>query len=327
MSQKIRIGVLGAASIAERSVIPSLIKLSHLYELEGIASRNYNKSEALALKFNSKPYIGYQSILDNPHVDAVYIPLPNSLHKEWVEKSLLAGKHVLVEKSLTCTLEETLELSNLAVKLNLIVVENFQFRLHPQLSKIKQLIIDGAIGDIRCLRSSFGFPPFLNTNNIRYQSELGGGALLDAGAYPIKISQLILGNDLEVDGASLVFDANKNIDIAGAAQLRNSSGAVAQLAFGFDNFYQCNLEVWGSKGKLSTNRIFTAPSNHVCEIFLENDQGVEKLIIAPYNQFVGMLQNFYQMIITGANCKDELTQNINQARIISEIKRISYEQA
>ena len=199
-AKKIRIGVLGAANIALRSVIPAIKTLPERYELVGIGSRNASKKQDID---QQKLIVGYDNLLDNFSLDAVYIPLPNSLHFEWVKKALEREIHVLVEKSLGCSYEEVVELNDLARQKNLVLVENFQFRFHSQLKYILDVVNEGKLGELRIVRSAFCFPPFPDKENIRYKVELGGGALLDAGAYPVKISQLLLGNDLEVTSAVL----------------------------------------------------------------------------------------------------------------------------
>ncbi len=268
--KKINIAVLGCAAIAERSVIPALLDLPAHYSLVAIASRNTDKANEFARRFNTKAYTGYQQAIDDKTIDAVYIPLPNSLHFEWVQKSLKAGKHVLVEKSLACTYNEALELNKLAREGNLALVENFQFRFHSQLAYIKDLLQNGTIGEIRCIRSSFGFPGLPTESDIRYQKVLGGGALLDAGAYPIKIAQIFMGNDIEVKAANLNSIEAKEVDIWGGAYLKQTKGNLfAEIAFGFQHFYQCNIEIWGSQGKLYSNRIFTAGNNVKPEIEIE----------------------------------------------------------
>jgi predicted dehydrogenase len=118
----------------------------------------------------------------------------------------------------------------------------------------------GQIGELRCVRASFGFPPFPDAGNIRYQPELGGGALLDVGAYPIKISQILLGENLSVTAAKTFVDSEKCVDIWGGGFLSQNDGPLfSEIAFGFDHHYQCGIELWGSRGKLTANRLFTAP--------------------------------------------------------------------
>ena len=187
MKKLIKIGILGCANIAKRYVIPSIMELSDYFTIIGIASRTKEKAYHFSNKFNIDTFVGYETLLENKNIDAVYIPLPNALHAEWIEKAFDKNLHVLVEKSLATTFHDVKRLNEIALEKNLVLVENFQFRFHKQLSAIKNFLKKGVIGELRSVRSSFGFPPFPDEDNIRYKIELGGGALLDAGAYPVNI--------------------------------------------------------------------------------------------------------------------------------------------
>lgn len=317
----INIGVLGAANIAEKFVIPAVLSLPDLFKLTAIASRSPNKARDFSKKFNVDVYDDYGLIIDDPAINAVYIPLPNALHSHWIKKALIAGKHVLVEKSMACTLEEVIALNALAAEKKLVLMENFQFRFHKQLDKIKQLLADGAIGELRNIRSSFGFPPFPDQDNIRYDKELGGGALLDAGAYPLKIAQEILDETLYIDSASLYVDPNLDVDIWGAAQIKSKqSKLVIQAAFGFDHAYMCNLELWGSKGILRANRIFTSPPNQQAQISLVTKDGEEIINIAEDNAFLNLLINFSELVAQPSKALTEYSSNISQAQLIDQLK-------
>jgi len=325
MDKLVRIGVISTASIAERLVIPAINKLKSNFVLAGIASRSKDKAEIFANKFQTKAYNNYNDLLSDSNIDAVYIPLPNAMHTEWIEKALLNGKHVIVEKSLGCSLEEVARLTDLAREKNLVLFENFQFRFHPQTLLIQNLIHQNAIGKIRCVRASFGFPPFPDKNNIRYQAVLGGGALLDAGAYTTKVSQLLLGLDLKVKASSLNADSNSEVDIWGGAYLQDEkTGEFAELAFGFDHFYQCGVEIWGSIGKLKTNRFFTAPPNYEPVITIETREGEQQIKAKAANHFELMLLHFHELITGDKSSEEEHLQNIDQARLIQEIKNIAY---
>lgn len=319
--KKIRIGVLGAANIALRSVIPSIQSLENKFELVGVATRSLNKEkESDELQYMN----GYQALLDMD-IDAVYIPLPNSLHYEWVKKALEKDIHVLVEKSLGCNLNEVLELNQIAKKKNLVLVENFQFRFHSQLQFIREQLESKILGDIRIVRSTFCFPPFADSNNIRYKKDLGGGALLDAGAYPIKLSQIILGNDLEVTSAVLNKGKDQDVDVWGGAFLKQKNkNLFSQIAFGFDNYYQCNVEILGSKGKLYTNRIFTAKASFEPKIIVEtNEKGLREITLNPDDHFKNMISHFYDLISGEKHPEREYEDNINQSRLLHELKAVS----
>lgn len=317
---KIRIGVLGAANIALRSLIPEINNLPNNFEFIGIASRNPNDEDSKFKDYNF--FKGYDSILNQNILDAVYIPLPNSLHYKWVKLALEKGLHVLVEKSMACSYNEVVELNEIAKKSNLTLVENFQFRFHSQLNSVFEIINSNKIGDIRIIRSTFCFPPFPDFDNIRYKKDLGGGALLDAGAYPIKLSQILMGNDLYVASAKLNSKNNFDVDIWGGGVLHQKNGELfSQIAFGFDNYYQCNLEIIGTRGKLYTNRIFTAKSSFNPNIILEtNEDGLQEIELEQDNHFKNMLLHFYQLIMGSKDKNEEYIENINQSRLLEEFK-------
>ena len=321
MQKKLNIGVLGCANIAVRSIIPAILNLKEHFNLVGIASRDMANAEKFAEMFQIKAFNGYKSLIDYADLDAVYIPLPNSLHSEWIEKALTQNLHVLVEKSLACDYETVVHLNESAEKKGLALVENFQFRFHSQLAKIKELISSGKIGELRCFRSSFGFSGLPSENDIRYQKSLGGGALLDAGAYPLKIAQMFLGLDIEVTAANLNFLPDKEVDIWGGAYVKQKNGELfGEIAFGFNHFYQCNIEILGSKGKLYTNRIFTSPPEYEPILELETANGKEILKLSADNHFENMLKYFYELTQNNGDKKAEYIQNINQARLINELK-------
>jgi NDP-hexose-3-ketoreductase len=318
---KINIGIIGCAKIAERNMIPAIQDLVDLYNIVGIASREKDKAEKFGKQFNIPAVVGYENLLNNPQLEAVYIPLPNAMHYEWIEKALTRKLNVLVEKSMACAFNDVERLNILARKNDLALVENFQFRFHHQLHYITGLLNAGEIGELRCIRSSFGFPPFADINNIRYKNELGGGALLDAGAYPLKIVQLFMGQEISVKAANLYYDKTRNVDLWGGAYLNQKNGNMfAEIAFGFDHFYQCNIELWGSKGKIYTNRIFTAQPSHQPEIIIENNSRKETIILNPDHHFKNMLTHFYNLSVTKKDLEQEYVQNINQARLLHELK-------
>ena len=324
MKKKIRIGILGLANIATRSLIPSIQNLSNFYDLVGIASRDYIKALKYSEQNNLLAFKNYEDLINNGDLDAIYIPLPNSLHFKWAKLALINRINVLVEKPLSASLLETKALINIARENNLILFETFQFRFHNQLKTIKDLIEKGCIGDIRNLRATFCFPPFKEKDNIRYQKDLSGGCLLDAGAYTIKISQILLGYNLRVIGSTLNFPDGKNVDIFGSALLENKSQDITSfLYFGFDNFYKCGIEILGSSGEIYTNRLFTAPSNHEAHIHLKNNNNVKVIKVDKDDHFINMLRYFYGLFSNQENYEDEYNQNLDQARIIDDIKEKS----
>jgi dTDP-3,4-didehydro-2,6-dideoxy-alpha-D-glucose 3-reductase len=315
--KKVRIGVLGCASIAKRLVIPAICSLNDKFKIVGIASRTKDKADDFASLFQTESFVGYDNLLDRADIEAVYVPLPTGLHEEWITKALEAGKHVIVEKSFAIDFESANKMIELARSKKLLLMENFMFRHHSQHKYIWQKIINNDLGQIRLFRSQFGFPP-LDENNFRYDKILGGGSLLDAGAYTVNASLWFMGKEQEVSSSVLYF-GDKNVDVYGNASLINSKGIVSQLSFGFDNFYQCNYEFWSSKGRLIVPKAFTPKPNETTNILFEKQDEIEKIEISPDNQFVNLFNDLYKNIVS--NKYDKYFDDILvQSRILSDIR-------
>lgn len=313
---KLRIGVLGCASIAKRSMIPAIKSIAE-FELVAIASRTKEKAEEFALEFDCEAIEGYQELIDRKDIDVIYMPLPTGLHEEWVIKALEAGKHIHIEKSLAMNYQSAKKMVDLARSKGLLIMENFMFVYHHQHQFVKGLIAQGEVGEVRCFRSSFGFPP-LDKDNFRYNKELGGGALLDAAAYTIRTSQLFLGNDIKVEAATL-NNLNTEVDLFGGAYLKASNGMFAEVAFGFDNFYQCNYEIWGSKGKIIAQRAFTPGVEFKPTITLEQQGDVINYEIGAENHFVNILNEFMRCVLEN-DFELKYEEVLSQSRLLQELK-------
>ncbi len=317
---KVRIGIIGCANIAIRSALPAM-KLADSIDVVAIASRDKEKANKVADLFNIDHVEGYDKLLKRPDLDAVYIPLPPALHKEWCLKAFNYGKHVLVEKPSTTSNSDTKKLIEEAKKNSLVFFENYMFKYHSQIEFILKLISDDEIGDIKLLKSSFGFP-MMDPGNFRYSRELGGGVLLDAGGYPVKAATIFLGNDIDVISSNLVYSDELGVDIFGTATLKNNDNKIAQISFGFDNYYQCNLEIWGSKGKIIADRIFTAPPGYNPKIILERQNERHEYLVNSDNHFINLLEDFCYRINNNQNL-EELNKISLQSELIDKISKIS----
>ncbi|MBX7047196.1 MAG: Gfo/Idh/MocA family oxidoreductase [Ignavibacteria bacterium] len=314
------IGVIGCANIAMRSVIPAIKSIGD-FNLIAVASRNFEKATEYAQKFECEAIEGYDNLIAREDIEAVYIPLPTGMHQEFVVKALQSGKHVIAEKSLGMNFSEVDTMVNLAREKNLLLMENYMFEYHSQHKFVFDLINNNEIGEIRLFRSTFGFPP-LPKNNFRYDKKLGGGSLLDAAGYPIKAAQIFLGNNITVKASNLFIDKSLDVDIFGSAYLSSNSYIAAEIGFGFDNFYQCNYELWGSKGKITAERAFTPQPTFSPKIILEKDNDKKEFLIEPDNHFVNILKEFYRAA-TQRDFERHYTVLLNQAKLQEEIRLLS----
>lgn len=316
----INIGILGAANIALKSVIPAL--LSHAdFKIVAVASLSKSLPKSLPVKL----FDSYENLLNTEEIDLIYIPLPTGLHYNYIKKAILAGKHVWCEKSFTTNYNDSLELVQLAEQNDIFLLESFQFRFHNQLERIKEIISSNKIGELRLFRSFFGFPPFNDESNIRYIQRLGGGALLDAGAYPVRAILEFIPDEIVVLSASLNKTQGKEVDIYGSAHLTTLNSKIdIQIAFGFDNYYQNGLEIWGSEGKAFTNRLFTAPKNLTPVLQCETSFGTEIISLPKDDHFQKILDYISLALFDKKTRQFEYLNILRQSKIISEIKYKAY---
>ena len=314
-----KFGVLGAADIAKRRFLPALNKCENA-EFLMLAVSSEERLEAgrtLAEEFGGKAIAGYDKLLECEEIEAVYIPLPPSLHYEWAKKALLAGKHVFVEKPSTIDVEDTEDLVNIAKEKNLAIIENYGFVHHPQMTLIKKLISDDAIGEIRNVRTAFGFPK-RQPDDIRHQKALGGGGLLDAGGYTIKAGFELLGESSEVVTASLNYIDGFEVDMYGTLTMENAMGHTLQASFGMDNFYKCELEIWGQKGMIKAPRFYTAPDGLKPQVILTTNDGETIYEADSADQFLLQTEYFMSCI------KNEEMRNNAYDELLRQIEQIAY---
>jgi len=289
--KKIRIGVMGCASIAQRYMIQAILDTSDL-ELAAVASRTLDKAKVCTDRFGGEAIEGYENLLNRTDIDAVYVPLPTGLHEHWILLALQKGKHVFAEKSLAMNVASARRMLDLAAEKKRVLMEDFMYRYHRQHRFVFEQLQQGVIGELRMVRSYFAFPP-LDPNNFRYNKDLGGGAILDAAAYPVNASRWFLGNDLEVGYAALFYDRSTDICVRGSALLHSpKSGLSALIAFGFDHFYQCNYELWGNKGIIYCDRSFTPPPDFQPTVRVGSAEGVRSFSLPADNHFKNILGEF-----------------------------------
>ncbi len=296
--RKVRWGVLGCAGIAGRTFIPALLKARNA-EAWSIASRDPGKAREWAGRFGfERSAPTYEALLEDPAVEAVYIPLPNNLHAEWSVRAARAGKHVLCEKPMAMSAVEVRLMAAEAAKAGVLLAEAFMYRFHPRTEKALALVRDGAVGAVRSLHSSFtiSMPP--DTANYRWHPEMGGGALYDLGCYPINAARLVFGEEPVSVFARAVFHPVHGVDVRLHALLEFSGGRAAHAECSFDTVFQSRLEVVGETGAVRLDRAFSAKDFEV-EIELVRDRGVERIPAGRHDQFRLMIEHFSDCALTG----------------------------
>lgn len=311
------IGVLGAADIAWRRTIPAIQRCEAL-RLVAVASRSAEKAQTFAGRFGCEAVTGYEQLLERDDVQAVYVPLPNALHEEWAEAALRAGKHVLVEKSLTVSADAARSLAATAKAAGLAFMENFAFLHHGQHEEVRKLIADGAIGQPQVFSASLGIPR-ADPSLIRYSRELAGGTLRENGCYTVRAAQLHLGDDLEVLGARLRTDPDAGVDVAGSVLLADGTGVTAQCDFGLSHSYRNTYAVWGSEGRIELDWAFTPPPETRPLLRLQRADVREERVLPAADQFLGMVTAFAEACADPAGHERHGAEAVRQASLLESV--------
>ncbi|MFE6475474.1 Gfo/Idh/MocA family protein [Streptomyces rochei] len=315
----LRFGVLGCADIAYRRTLPAMAAVPEV-EVAAVASRDLGKAARFASAFGCASVSGYDALLASPDIDAVYLPLPAMLHAEWIEKALRAGKHVLAEKPLTGDEESAGRLLRYAASQGLVLLENVAFPHHAQHARVEKLIADGAIGDVRDFTSVFTIPP-LPEDNIRHQPDVGGGALLDMGIYPIHAALHYLGSDIEVVHAVLRVSARTGAVVSGRILACSPAGVSADLLFGMEHSYRTSCEIVGARGRVWLNRAFTPPPTLQPAVYVERQNHHEEITLGADDQFANIVRYFATQVRTGAGTGDRTAVSLRQAQLVGAVER------
>lgn len=257
MTDRVRWGVLGVAAIATKKVIPAMQQASNL-EIVAIASRDADRAARAADELGIPKYYGsYQELLDDPDIDAVYIPLPNNLHAEWTIRAAKAGKHVLCEKPLAMTAAEAATMVIACEHAGVHLMEAFMYRLHPQWVEARELVAAGRIGELRAIDAVFAYHN-VDPANIRNVAEYGGGALMDIGCYPINVARMMFGAEPTGVHAVMRRDPDFGTDMLTSALL-DFDGRQASFICSTQLEPAQRVDLYGSEGRLRVEIPFNIP--------------------------------------------------------------------
>ncbi len=295
MESKIRIGIIGCSSIAERSIIPA-IKKSKNVQLYALGSRKLSKAKSFAERFSVKYFGNYDEVLENNQIDAVYISLPIKMHEEWIEKSAKAGKHILCEKSSVLSFRSAKKILKICEKNNVKVKEAFAYRFHPQHKKIQYILKQGKIGNLKLFMAQYSFVLNRPTTDFRYNLDLGGGVLNDVGCYVINSNNLFFSGEPISVYCNLLYDKKFNIDVDGTIQIIYSDNRKSLGIFSYTTYFQSMYTLFGKKGKISSLRAFNIKNNVKAKIEFEIDDTQKFLWVKSSDQYKIMINSFIEEI-------------------------------
>ena len=321
MMEKVRWGVISTARIGMKQVIPAFQKSIHC-EVTAIASRSMSRAKEAAEKLGIRRAHGtYQEILEDPHVDAIYNPLPNHLHMKWTIKAMEAGKHVLCEKPIGLTEEEVERLMLARDKHGVKAGEAFMVKSHPQWIDTRERVRNGEIGELRLIQGMFSYH---NTDpeNIRNIKEMGGGGMWDIGCYPVTMSRFLFEEEPVRVISLLEFDPKMGTDRLSSVMMEFPSGQ-AQFAVGTQLVPYQRMHIFGTGGHLEVKIPWNAPNDRSCRVAQDTgDILLNKIEIREYpvvDQYTLMGDAFSKAILENAEVPVTLEDGLKNTRVLSAI--------
>jgi D-xylose 1-dehydrogenase (NADP+, D-xylono-1,5-lactone-forming) len=291
----LRWGILGTARI-NRRLIPA-IRASARSELVAIASRDRERADVYARSWGIPQATGgYQALLEDGRIDAVYIPLPNSEHVRWTLAAVAAGKHVLCEKPLALDPQDVDRIAAAATAHSVVVEEGFMYQHEPLTKRVESLVADGAVGAVRAVVSGFTFA-LARQGDVRLDLQLGGGSLWDVGCYPVTYAQRLIARE-PVSAVARAHWSPTGIDEEFSGTVAYAGGAVANIYSGFRVPYRTWLEVLGSEGALRVPSPFKPGVSGSLE--LERATGIEQMEVAGSTLlFQREVEDFVSAVLDG----------------------------
>jgi predicted dehydrogenase len=320
--EKIRWGILSTAKIGREKVIPATQR-SQLGVVTAIASRDLSCAKAVAENLGVvRAYGTYEELLADSKVDALYIPLPNHLHVPWSLRALAAGKHVLCEKPLGLSVADAEKLAAGArAHPQLKVMEAFMYRFHPQWQTARQMVRDGQIGELRTINTQFSY--FNNDpQNIRNQADMGGGALMDIGCYPISLSRFIYGAEPKRVLGTIELDPATRVDRLTSAVLEFDRGTSTFTCGTQISPYQ-RVNIFGTSGRIEIEIPFNAPCDRPCRIWLQGQPGfisAAEIQFEVCDQYTLQADAFARAVLTDAPVPTPLDDAIANMRVIERVR-------
>jgi D-xylose 1-dehydrogenase (NADP+, D-xylono-1,5-lactone-forming) len=328
MPQQLRWGVISTADIGRMQVIPA-IQGSTWGRVEVLASRNVEKARSVARELGIRRVAdSYEALLADPEVDAVYIPLPNTMHAEWTIRAAEAGKAVLCEKPLATSASDAQRAIDACAKHGVSLMEAFMYRFHPQTRRIQELIASGVIGQVREVRAhlSVNIMRALQTGNIRSDRQLGGGALLDMGCYSVSIARMAFGSEPQRVLGRMHIDPKMGVDTSAAGILEFANG-VALLSCSFATDGGDIYTVVGSGGYIEVPRgIIPGYGTRAGEgliIVVDPDGNRREERIEPANQYRIMADAFAESVLNRRPAPLLPEDGLNNMKVLDALARSS----
>jgi predicted dehydrogenase len=319
----IRWGVLGTAKIARQKVIPA-IQVAPRCEVVAIASRDQARAGQAADSLGiPTAYGSYEELLEDPAVEAVYIPLPNHLHAPWTLAAARAGKHVLVEKPLAMSAAQAEEMVEACRRAGVKLMEGFMYRLHPQWVAVRELVASGRLGELRAVQGFFSYRQ-LDPVNIRNVSDYGGGGLMDIGCYGIDLSRMLFETEPDRVMGIVRRHPDWGIDVLASVLLEFEAGQ-ASFTCGTQMEHDQRVHLIGTEGRLLVEVPFNIPPDRATRLLLGSggrppiDLDIEVITIPPADQYTVQAERFAEAVLEDVPVPIPAENGIANLRVIEAV--------
>ena len=313
MTRRLRWGILGAAHIAERRILPAMGR-SGRHAVLAVASRDPGRAREFAARFSiPRIYEAYDALLADPEIDAVYNPLPNAWHRSWTERAAHAGKHVLCEKPLAVTAADAAAMVTVCAARGVVLQEAFMYRHHPQIDRLHTLLREGAVGVPWLVRAWFSFTT--GPGNIRLDPALGGGGLLDVGCYAVNLSRMVLGEP-ESAAAAAAYEGGVDVRLSGLLAFPEGRAALVDCGLRAPSRQGC--EIVGTEGTITMARPFQ-PEDGPATLHLTTPRGTTAVEVPGTNQYTVMLDDFAAVVLDGATPRYPPSDAVANMRVLDAL--------
>jgi predicted dehydrogenase len=320
--ETLRFGVLSTARIGVTRVIPALQR-SQRCEVVAIASRDEDRANTAAQQLGiATSHSSYEALLADPDVDAVYNPLPNHLHAPWTLAAAEAGKHVLCEKPLAMDAAEAQHMVEGCREAGVVLVEAFMYRMHPQWVRVRELIADGTLGELRAVHSVFSYHN-TDPDDIRNIADYGGGGLMDIGCYCIDVSRMLLGGEPVAARGEVQIDPTFGTDVLATGLLRFDGDRHAAFTCATQAAPEQSVHVIGSAGTLTVEWPFVPPHDAPVRLHLRTDgpgDPGETIEIPAGDQYALQGDAFAATVLDGADPSVPWDNGPNNLKVIEAIR-------
>ncbi len=321
----IRLGAISTANIGRRRVVPALLRAANCEVLAAASSSGGEK--AFAREFDiPRAYPSYERLLADEDVDAVYIPLPNHMHLEWTKRAADAGKHVLCEKPIGLNAQEAKDMITHCAQHDVLLMEAFMYRFHPQHQKVMELVRSGTIGNVELIRTSLTFH-IRNDDNIRFVREYGGGSLYDVGSYCVNLAGFLLDDTPDEVLGEGVWSDRFDIDMRFLGIMRFASGIHAVFDSGLRSGHAHRYEVVGSEGSILVPDAFVPQPLTETELVVRAAGEEQRVVIPAVDQYQLMVEHFAGCIINGKEPEYSTQDTLENMATIDALYRSARERS